>query len=85
MGKKIGEKMSIEQVRQDAQDYVKNGGQWQLRSCGDCNEAHSHLMTDDGPLFNCFSCGRWFYHGVDITTDNKPGYSHGPCPDEVMG
>lgn len=43
---------------------------WAMRSCWNCNPAHSHFLedTNDGFLFSCvMGCGRWFYAGVDIT------------------
>ena len=42
-------------------------GRFALRSCGNCNSAHKHLMEDDGPLFVCIDCGHWFLKGHDLT------------------
>jgi len=41
--------------------------QWMTigRSCFLCNYAHLHLIDMD--YLNCFSCGRFFRKGVDIT------------------
>lgn len=42
-------------------------GSWMLfgRSCWECNSSHVHLI--DQPCINCFSCGKYFHCGVDIT------------------
>jgi len=40
-------------------------GDFEFRSCYECNSAHAHLMGDDR-IINCFGCGRWFVDGTDI-------------------
>lgn len=41
------------------------------RSCWECNGAHVGLI--DMPAMNCFSCGRVYHFGIDVTdyTDSK--------------
>lgn len=47
---------------------IQRSGQFQMRSCQECNPAHAHLHDPvDGPLFVCNSCRRWFYRGVDLS------------------
>ena len=41
-----------------------------FRSCWNCNTAHEYLKNANY-VINCFGCGRWFYKGVDITSDNE--------------
>jgi hypothetical protein len=42
-------------------------GEWMTigRSCWECNGAHLHLI--DAPNMNCYSCGRFYHRGYDIT------------------
>ena len=42
------------------------------RSCWECNSAHVRHL-DGGGNYNCFSCGRYYRDGVDITdySDSK--------------
>jgi ribosomal protein S27E len=61
----------MDQKKISAQEAAKkcledNDGNFAIRSCWNCNNAHEHLKNS-GCLINCFSCGKWFYKGVDIT------------------
>ncbi len=58
-------------AREAAREKMPN---YAFRSCYACNDAHAHLMQDDGFLFTCFSCGKWYYGGIDISTydDEEP-------------
>ena len=39
-----------------------------MRSCWDCNAAHTRFLTRDFDyLFTCFHCGTWFCNNVDVT------------------
>ena len=39
-----------------------------MRSCWECNRAHTHFLRDgDDFSFVCFGCGRLYHGGVDIT------------------
>jgi len=52
----------------------KDKADYAMRSCWNCNSAHTHFLEDlnDGFLFVCFSeCGRWYYQGIDITIDDE--------------
>ena len=55
-------KKEIEKAREDSKK-----GEWMGlgRSCWECNGAHLHLI--DMPNMNCFSCGRFYHKGIDIT------------------
>ena len=49
---------------------------WAMRSCWNCNPAHSHFLADknDGFLFRCvMGCGHVFYQGIDITEQAEQG------------
>lgn len=52
----------IEKARKDSKK-----GEWMVlgRSCWECNKAHCRLI--DQPNINCFSCGKYFHKGVDVT------------------
>lgn len=47
-----------------------------MRSCWNCNPAHSHFLTSkpDGFFFCCImGCGNYFFDGINVTD-----YSEGP-------
>jgi len=46
-------------------DSQKHDANIAFRSCWVCNGAHVHLI--ESPRLRCFSCGKVFVHGVDIT------------------
>lgn len=54
-----------EEIQSMREDSMK--GDWMAigRSCWECNSAHLHLI--ENPNINCFSCGRYYHRGVDIT------------------
>ena len=59
-------------ARKAAKEKLKatDGAGWAMRSCWNCNHAHSRFLEDtkDNFLFSCvMGCGRWYYNGVDIT------------------
>ena len=56
----------------DAMRKDSESGEWMAlgRSCWECNSAHIHLI--DRPNINCFSCGRYYHKGVDITIYDEP-------------
>lgn len=50
----------------DAREDAKKGDWMGLgRSCWECNKAHVRLI--DMENMNCFSCGRMYHKGIDIT------------------
>lgn len=60
----------IEELRKEAKEILeKNGIDFALRSCWNCNGAHKHLKEVDY-IINCFECGKWFYKGVDISEND---------------
>ena len=64
-GKICSEKVSPKKLK-ELRDTCDNS-KWMAigRSCFLCNGAHKHLIDMD--YLNCFSCGRYFRNGVDIT------------------
>ncbi len=65
----------LETAREVARAKVKDDpANYSIRSCWNCNGAHKHFLKDtsDGFLFVCgMGCGRWYYNGIDITTDEE--------------
>ena len=62
-------------ARQAAHERLRaDPGSWALRSCWVCNPAHAHFLNDtaDGWILRCFSCGRVYYQGIDITEGDEP-------------
>lgn len=43
-------------------DELQKAGDFEMRSCWECNNGHEHLKTSGG-LFTCFDCGRWYMNG----------------------
>ena len=63
--------MNKAEAREAAKVYLETNpsGVW-LRSCWNCNEAHERLKQSEYVII-CFSCGHWFYQGVDITEEKS--------------
>jgi endogenous inhibitor of DNA gyrase (YacG/DUF329 family) len=58
---------TIEELREEATEWLDvSPTGMAFRSCWNCNSAHEHLKQATYP-FCCFSCGSYFYKGVDIT------------------
>lgn len=55
-------KDELERLREESkkEDWMGLG-----RSCWECNSAHIHHIGEGN--YNCFSCGRYYRDGVDIT------------------
>ena len=51
---------AIKDLKKNKHEFMPIG-----RSCWECNGAHIHLI--DMPAMNCFSCGRIYHNGIDIT------------------
>ena len=60
--------MNVEKARKKADEWFEKNPKEQpeMRSCWKCNGAHDHLKQREWPLV-CFSCGKWYYKGIDIT------------------
>jgi PHP family Zn ribbon phosphoesterase len=60
--------MNVEEARKAATEYMKANGStsYAMRSCWNCNAAHEHLKDANCPIV-CFSCGHWFFKGVQLT------------------
>ena len=56
--------MTVEEAREKAKKHMLVNG-IEMRSCWNCNPAHEHLKKH--ALIVCYSCGRYFYKGIDIT------------------
>jgi hypothetical protein len=63
-----GQQALTQAARDEADLYMLNGGETAMRTCWQCNSAHDHLRTSAYPFW-CFSCGRWWFKGFDITDD----------------
>jgi hypothetical protein len=57
----------VEARRAAKEDMEKNS--WAMRSCWNCNSAHSSLLKEPNDfVFRCVvGCGNWYYKGMDIT------------------
>jgi len=62
--------VELEHLRECAHAAIDRG-EFQLRSCWNCNLAHDRLKRSDVPLC-CFICGHWYFRGVDITEGETP-------------
>lgn len=42
-----------------------------MRSCWNCNPSHARFLENvlDDFLFRCFSCGRIYFNGADLTEE----------------
>ena len=61
-------KKELENARKDFKKGLESRKYHRMvigRSCWVCNSAHSRLI--DMPALDCFSCGRIYHKGIDIT------------------
>ena len=59
-----------EEIEAGREEIRKAKGDFEMRSCYECNGAHPHLM-EEGRIVNCFACGRWYASGVDVMDYEK--------------
>lgn len=65
--------MTRDEARAAATNLLKaDSGNFSMRSCWNCNSAHSHLKKAEY-VIRCFGCGHAFYKGVDLTEEDAPG------------
>jgi hypothetical protein len=60
----------IKELRIEATKWIEKNKSPVWRSCWVCNPAHDHLKNVNYPI-ECFSCGHYYYKGVNITITDK--------------
>ena len=61
----------LEALRAEAAAILKKDNtNFAMRSCWNCNSGHEYLKEADYIIW-CFSCGHWFYKGMDITVEDE--------------